>query len=149
MGRRRPIELYMYRYLERYHGKYRVLSDYDYYTLDWPRDENGKIDDSFEDLYIPCKKGIIRHTYEDYDLLVLCFYDKNESVSKAIYDEIKKKYPDANVRYEKDGRDQFIYFYDKDFDNIAKVIKPRVSGKTIKWKAKSNMKLFKPKKNKK
>lgn len=146
MGKKRPIEDYMFRYLERYHGKYRVMSDYDLETLDWPRDDKGKIDDSFEDLYIPCKKGVIKHCYDDYDLLVLCFYDKNESVSKKVYDEIKAKYKDINIRYEKDGRDQFIYFYDKDLDRVAKIIKPRTSGKGIKWKAKSNQKLFKRKK---
>ncbi len=140
------INKHMYRYLEKYHGKYRVLSDYDLNTLDWPRDDNGKIEESFEDLYIPCKKGVIKHTYEDYDMLVLCFYDKNESVSKKIYDEIKSVCNPSYLKYEKFGRDQFIYFYDKDLDSIAKVIKPRVSGKGIKWKAKSNKKLFKSKK---
>ena len=142
------IDEYMFRYLEKYHGKFRVLSDYDLQTLDWPRDSSGRIDDEFEDLYIPCKKGIIRHTYNDYDQLALCFYDKNESISKKIYDEIKATCKGAKVLYEKLGRDQFIYFYDKDIDEIAKVIKPRVSGARIKWHAKSNQKLFKKKKNK-
>lgn len=149
MGKKRPVEEYMYRYLEKYQGKYRVMSEYDLQTLDWPRNEKGKIDESFEDLYIPCKKGVIKHCYDDYDLLVLCFYDKNESVAGGIYKELKEKFKDIYLKYEKDNRDQFIYFYGKDLDTIAKVIKPRTSGKSIKWKAKSNMKLFKPKKGKK
>ena len=137
------LNIYMYRYLEKYHGKYRVLSDYDLVTLDWPRDSNGEIDESFDDLYIPCKKGIIRHTYDDYDLLALCFYNKSASVVNKVYDEIKKKHPEVNLRIDEQGRDWFIYFYDKDLDTIADIIKPRTSGARIKWNAKSNKKLMK------
>lgn len=45
-----------------YKGKYRVLADYDTETNDFPRNEQGNIDEDFNDFYIPGKKNIqIRH----------------------------------------------------------------------------------------
>ena len=41
-------------YLRKYVGKYRVKSDYDLETNDFPRLENGNLDPSFDDLYIDC-----------------------------------------------------------------------------------------------
>ena len=57
----------MYRYLEKFIGTYRVMAEYDLQTNDFPRDEEGNIDKSFEDLYIPCSRGksVIKHTYDD------------------------------------------------------------------------------------
>ena len=140
------VEEYMFRYLEKYHGTYRVLSDYDLHTLDWPRDEEGNIDESFDDLYIPCRKGVIKHCYDDYDKLALCFYNKNASVVKNIYSEIKKRGPERDLELEDMGRDHIIYFYAEDMDKIAPVVVPRKSGAKIRWDAKSNKKLFKKKK---
>lgn len=48
----------MSRYLTKYVGTYRVIAEYDKSTNDFPRLENGIIDPSFEDLYIPCRSGI-------------------------------------------------------------------------------------------
>ena len=62
---------YMYRYLLKYVGTYRVLAEYDVELKDFPRDETGTIDPSFEDLYIPCRRGVIKHSYKDKDILVL------------------------------------------------------------------------------
>ena len=42
----------MYRYLEKFIGTYRVMAEYDLQTNDFPRDEEGNIDKSFEDLYM-------------------------------------------------------------------------------------------------
>lgn len=50
---------YLYKH---YKGKYRVLADYDIETNDFPRDEQGNIDEDFNDFYIPGKKNVqIRH----------------------------------------------------------------------------------------
>ena len=134
---------YMYRYLEKYHGKYRVLSEYDLSIGDWPRDEDGNIDESFDDLYIPCRKGVIKHCFDDFDKLALCFYDKQPSVAKRVFEEIKQICPNADIELEELGKDSYIYFYDRDIDDIAKVVIPRTSGAKIKWNAKSNQKLMK------
>ena len=53
---------YMYRYLLKYVGMYRVKAELDDAKKDFPREDTGEVDKSFEDLYIPCAKGIIKHT---------------------------------------------------------------------------------------
>lgn len=47
----------MSRYMQRYVGEYRVVAEYDQSTNDFVRDDDGNIDSSFDDLYIPCKNG--------------------------------------------------------------------------------------------
>lgn len=130
---------YMYRYLEKYVGKYRVLAEYDLDTKDFPRIAEGGIDKSFDDLYIPCKKGVIKHTYDDYDKLALCLYDKKPSVAKSIYSEIQKKYPTLDIELSLDGNDSYIYFYDKDINKISTIIKPKTGGAKIKWNDSKNL----------
>ena len=130
---------HMYRYLEKYTGKYRVLANYDLSINDFPRNSEGSIDESFDDLYIPCKKGIIKHTYDDYDKLALCLYDKRASVAKSIYDEIHKKYPSIDITLISEGNDSYIYFYDTDINKIATIIKPKTSGAKIKWHDNRNL----------
>lgn len=130
---------YMYRYLEKYTGKYRVLANYDVNTNDFPRDSNNTIDESFDDLYIPCKKGIIKHTYDDYDKLALCLYDKRPSVAKSIFDDINNKYSNLDIELISEGNDNYIYFYDKDISKIATIVKPKTSGAKIKWNDNRNL----------
>ena len=130
---------YMYRYLEKYTGKYRVLANYDVNTNDFPRDSNNTIDESFDDLYIPCKKGIIKHTYDDYDKLALCLYDKRPSVAKSIFDDINNKYSNLDIELISEGNDSYIYFYDKDISKIATIVKPKTSGAKIKWNDNRNL----------
>ena len=130
---------YMYRYLEKYIGKYRVLANYDLYTNDFPRDSNNAIDKSFDDLYIPCKKGVIKHTYDDYDKLALCLYDKRLSVAKSIFNDINNKYSNLDIELISEGNDNYIYFYDKDISKIATIVKPKISGAKIKWSDNRNL----------
>ena len=59
-----------FRYLEKFVGTYRVLPQLDLLTNNFPRTENGSIDPSYEDMFIACTKGEIRHTYNDnYELV--------------------------------------------------------------------------------
>lgn len=48
----------MSKYLYKYVKKYRVLSDYDRITNDYPRDGSGRVEDTFDDFYIACRDGI-------------------------------------------------------------------------------------------
>ena len=41
-----------------YKGKYRVLAEYDWDTNDFPRNEQGNIDEDFNDFYIPGRKNV-------------------------------------------------------------------------------------------
>ena len=129
----------MYRYLEKYVGTYRVLGHLDSYTHDFPRNEYGEIDDSYEDLYIPCSRGKceIKHTY-DKDKLVACFYNKS-STAKNVYKEIKDKYKNIDIEFEDIGEDGLIYFLADDIKKIATIVKPKKSGASIKWSSVKNL----------
>lgn len=121
---------YMYRYLLKYVGTYRVKAEIDYFKNDFPRNDAGQIDESFDDLYIPCAKGVIKHTYLGNDILVVCFYDKIGTANN-VYKELLNKYPKLDIEFENDGCDGFIYFDSHDINKIATIIKPRTSGAKI------------------
>jgi len=130
----------MFRYLEKYVGKYRVLPHLDIQTHDFPRDEKGKIDESFEDLYIPCGSKIeIRHTYEP-NILAFVIEDKATSVADNNIKKIHAKYPEVTLTLDRVGRDAFVYFKADDIDKVAEVLKARTSGARIKWQSKRNLK---------
>ena len=122
---------YMYRYLEKYIGTYRVLAEYDKDTCDFPRDETGAIDKTFEDLYIPCRKGVIKHTYRGDDVLALCFYGRAKAGHNTLK-EIKQKYPKLDLESEDFGEDFYIYFDAEDIKKVASIVKPKTSGSSIK-----------------
>lgn len=130
---------YMYRYLEKYTGKYRVLGEIDKSINDFPRDIDGNIDKSYEDLFIPCSRGkcVIKHTYEK-DILVICFYDK-VNTARNVYEELKNKYSNIYLKLELIGIDGLIYFNANDISKIATIIKPRTSGASIKWWSSRNL----------
>lgn len=129
----------MFRFLEKYTGTYRVLGCLDLSTNDFPRDENGNIDSSYDDLYIPCSRGksVIKHTYED-NKLVLCFYNKC-STARNVYKELKDKYKKLDIEFEDSGEDGLIYFNADDIKKIATIVKPKTSGASIKWNSVKNL----------
>lgn len=129
----------MFRYLEKYTGTYRVLGCLDLNTNDFPKDENGLIDSSYDDLYIPCSRGksVIKHTYED-DKLVICFYNK-ASTARNVYKELKDKYKSIYLKLDIVGEDGLIFFNDEDMKKIATIVKPKTSGASIKWNSNRNL----------
>lgn len=116
-----------FRYLEKYVGTYCVRAELDPDTNDYPRDSKGNIYDTFEDLYIPCRKGIIKSTYEN-DLLVIYFLDsigtKNNVISE--FDENKIWYRDESA-----GSDGVLFFHESDMNKVAKIIVPKTKGRKI------------------
>lgn len=116
-----------FRYLEKYVGKYCVRAELDPITNDIPKDTNGKIFDSFEDLYIPCSKGIIKHTYEN-NLLALYILEKPATGSS-----VKKKFDEYGLWYrdESFGEDTLLFFNESDLNKVAKIVKPKTKGKNI------------------
>lgn len=115
---------YMYRYLEKYVGKYRVMAYIDEDTNCFPKD------DSYEDFYIPCSQCVIKHTYIGNDVLALCFYDKYTSAKN-----ISKKLTDLGIEHEDDiselCTDAHIFFKAKDISQVAKLVKAKTNGKQI------------------
>lgn len=147
-------------YLRKYVSKFRVKADYDLSTNDFPRDEQGNIDSSFDDFYIPCTNGSkIRH-YEQNILLYYCpSIGRFRNILKKIYEDkignldkltSTKKFKDKEItsyNYEliyKELLDKQIIFYIEEYDNegefrfktdlmdyIAKLVKASTTGANI------------------
>ncbi len=147
-------------YLRRYVSKFRVKADYDLSTNDFPRDEQGNIDSSFDDFYIPCaNKGKIRH-YEQSILLYYCpSIIKFKNILRKIYEDkigsldkftLTKKVKDKEIisyDYEsiiKELLDKQILLYIEEYENegefrfktdlmgyIAELVKAKTSGANI------------------
>lgn len=135
----------MSKYLDRYIGTYRVKAHYDYYTKDYPRDDLGNIDPSFDDFYIDCQRGVeIRHSDRD---VLACYipnvnYGKN--ILRTIYeDKVGKRVVDIKKVSEEllkynilkdititDGEVYFMFRADI-IDYIAKLVKARTHGASI------------------
>ena len=83
---------YLYKH---YKGKYRVLADYDWDTNDFPRDEQGNIDEDFNDFYIPGKKNIeIRHASQNVLGCYIFSIGLGRNVLASIYEqELNKQTP--------------------------------------------------------
>lgn len=81
-------------YLRKYVGKYRVIANYNEDTMDFPRDVDGKIDSSFDDLYIPCKNKIqIRHGVGN---VLSCYIPSKQramDILRTIYKDMTDKEP--------------------------------------------------------
>lgn len=131
-----PNDEKYFRYLERYIKKYRVKAYYDLETDDFPRDSAGTYDDEFEDLYIPCKKGMIKHATCD----TLYWYTDSLTKGRNIYEEIiQNGLKDIVLEYEETSSDVLIYFDSKDIEKIAEIVEPLTGGSKIKPFNSSNL----------
>lgn len=107
---------YLYK---KYRGRFRVKSDYDLSTNDFPRDANGNIDSSFDDFYIPCaSKSKIRH----YGQNILFYYcpsiGRFRNILKQIYeDKIGSLDKHKIIKSSKD-KEIIIYNYDSMYKEL-------------------------------
>lgn len=136
---------------KKYKNIFRVKADFDLSTNDFPRDENGNIDSSFDDFYIPCaSNGKIRHYGQNVlfyycpsigrfrNILKQIYTDKIESIDKFQttifdYDLMYKELLDEQIltyicEYESEG--EFRFKTDL-MDYIASLVKPNTSGSSI------------------
>lgn len=120
----------MFRFLTRYVGTYRVKAFYDLDTQDFPTNDivDTGINESFDDLYIPCKKGMIKHTYEDG---MLYWYIDKIKTGHNVINEIDKKYQDLKYEVEETDSDVMVYFNYNDIEKIASIVLPVTSGAKI------------------
>lgn len=127
----------MSRYLTKYVGKYRVKAMYDLSTNDFPRLENGNIDPSFEDIYIPCKANcMIRHAYYDNLSAYIPSLKRGHNLIKQITDKYGK-----DIIYDIDETDAEVVFHFKavNIEKIAEFMLPLTSGCSISPFSKKNL----------
>ena len=139
----------MANYLMKYKGKYRIKPNLDLELNDIPRDENGCIDSSYEDIYIKCANGAqIYH----YGHTILYGYipsiGRGHNILIAIAKELKLIEEDSNFRdyealYSMLNKDKTVFdivendeeiefkFNAKNIELIAKYLKPQTSGADI------------------
>lgn len=139
-------------YMHKFVGKYRVVADYDLKTLDYPRDYDGSIDSSFDDLYIPCAYGRqIRHGTGT----TMWAYIPNKTRAVNIFKKIwKEKLPNRDIPHKasdsyydemcnalvasgifRDAEildDEGYFMFDvKQMDYFAKILGAKTTGKKI------------------
>lgn len=132
------MENTMFRYLEKYVGTYRVLAHYDEFKNDFPRDKQGQLDNSFDDLYIPCVKasGEIRHTYKEG---MLAYYCPKITVARNLVKIIESKKNPIEITFEDCGEEALIYFKESDLAYFAKLVSAKTNGKNISPYSKRNL----------
>ena len=95
-------------------GKYKVLAEFDEETGDVPRLDDGTVDDSFDDLYIPCKgDGKIYHLERREMVAYIPSIGRAKNIIKAVPKE-------AVLSVEWCDGEAFIHFDVKDMDVMAK-----------------------------
>jgi hypothetical protein len=73
-------------YLLKYKNFYRIKADYDLSTNDYIRTENGELDKSFDDFYIPCSNGgKIRHKQQKTLFYYCLSIGRFRNIIKQIY----------------------------------------------------------------
>lgn len=78
----------MARYMQKYVGTYRVLAEYNRATNDFPRLDDGTLDPSFDDLYIPCaSKSRIYHIGGRMLEAYIPSIGRGHNIMKALYEE--------------------------------------------------------------
>lgn len=116
-----------FRYLYKYVGVYRICCEVDPITKNLPRDSNGELYEDFEDLYIKCRNGKIKHGYGT----LFYYISHRKKATKNIYKNIKAKHKDANISLEITSGEGIIYFYEQDLDKFIEYFLPSVRGKKI------------------
>ena len=121
----------MANYLMRYKSKYRLLCELDQNTNDFPRDDNGNIDDT--DVYISCQNGNRIMTYGHIDNkrpVWLIAYIPSLIRGHNIIKALKEKGIEYIDYLETDEEVEFK-FKAADIDVVSELMKARTSGANI------------------
>lgn len=115
----------MANYLMRYKGKYRLLCELDQNTNDFPRDDNGNIEDI--DMYISCQYGNRIYNYGHGKLIA---YVPSLGRGHNIIKTLKEKDVEYFDLIETDEEVEFK-FKAADIETVAELMKARTSGASI------------------
>lgn len=139
----------MSRYLMKYKGIYRIKPNLDLELNDVPRDENGNIDPSYDDIYIKCFNGSrIYHFGKSILVAYIPSIGRGHNILISIAKELKLIEEDSNFRdydvlYSMLNENKTVYdimendeeiefkFHAKNIELIAKYLKPQTSGADI------------------
>lgn len=99
-------------YLSKFKGKYRLLSEIDKNTNDFPRDERGVIEDN--DVYIKCRKGKIYH----YGRNVLVCYVPSLGVGRNILKLIANRLDIDLNKYFYEENNKNVYDYENFYNSL-------------------------------
>ena len=139
----------MSKYLMKYKGQYRIKPHLDLQLNDVPRDENGTVDPSYDDIYIKCANGSqIYHYGRSILVAYIPSIGRGHNVLIAIAKELnliddEYKSRDYETLYSLLNKDKTVFdimendveiefkFSAKNIELIAKYLKPLTSGADI------------------
>lgn len=139
----------MSRYLMKYKGQYRVKPNLDLELHDFPRDENGSIDSSYDDIYIKCSYGSQIYHYGHSTLVAyIPSLGRGHNILIALAKDLKLINEEDNSRdykslYQTLNENKTVFdivetdeeiefkFNAKNIELIAKYLKPLTSGSDI------------------
>lgn len=135
----------MAKYLMKYKGTYRLKAAIDQSTNDYPRDDSGGIDSSFDDIYIKCYGGAQIYHYGFSTLVAyIPSIGRGHNILKAIANDIGlpeyETYEELYKALEDEGTVQSIMENDKEIEfkfharkleYIALFLKPAIAGADI------------------
>lgn len=139
----------MARYLMKYKGQYRIKPHLDLELNDFPRNEDGTIDSSYDDIYIKCANGSQIYHYGRSTLVAyIPTVGRGHNILIAIAKELKLIDEDSKERnydklYSLLNNDKTVFdivendeeiefkFNAKNIELIAKYLKPSTSGADI------------------
>ena len=125
----------MFRYLLKYVGTYKVLTELTTDTNDFVRDYDDEIHPDYDELYIPCaNEGVIKHTYSD---SILAYITPKVSMFKK-YTQLLKE---GKISFTTDdsAEEFIIYFNDADMHKVAKILGAKTRGRNVPPFDKSNI----------
>ena len=139
----------MSRYLMKYKGQYRIKPNLDLELHDFPRDENGSIDSSYDDIYIKCSYGSQIYNYGHSTLVAyIPSLGRGHNILIALAKDLKLINEEDNSRdykslYQTLNENKTVFdivetdeeiefkFNAKNIELIAKYLKPLTSGSDI------------------
>lgn len=131
--------------LNKYVGRFRVLAEFDRETHDWIKDEEGNIDDTFADFYIPFKNNHGRIEEFDDNIIIVNIWDLEEA--KEIIERMKKDYHTNNLvkkgvvkKIIKTDAETLIYIEDSKLDDFLKYFELEKKGKSVQPFSEKNLK---------
>ena len=117
----------MAKYLMKYKGTYRLKAAIDQSTNDYPRDDSGGIDPSFDDIYIKCYGGAQIYHYGFSTLVAyIPSIGRGHNILKAIANDIGlpeyKTYEELYKALEDEGTVRSIMENDKEIEFIQAIV---------------------------